>query len=408
MNMKKRITNIVTVLALSFSVSLFANADNVGVYNNSETTNSLKEYLLTGKNAGVDINGDGIINVLDLADLKAAALDRDVSKDDFTLSSVPAYSGSPYVEINGNVPFFKNYKYGESFEYYSELDELGRCGTTIALLGKDTMPTEKRGEIGEVKPTGWHTVRYDCIADIYLYNRCHLIGYQLAGENANVKNLITGTRYMNITGMEPFESKVAAYIKSTGNHVLYRVTPIFEGNNLVAHGVLMEAYSLEDQGAGMSFNVFCYNVQPQIEIDYATGDSLYVGEGDTPVVTETPITTLPDKFIEPEITSAVITTTVTTVTTTAPVVTTTATEKSVPVTTEIPAPVITEAPQTQVVQDPSNPTSRNYVLNTNTKKFHFPGCSSVGKISAKNRKDIESTREDLISQGYSPCKICNP
>ena len=404
MNMKKRITNIVTVLALSFSVSLFANADNVGVYNNSDTTKSLKEYLLTGKNAGVDINGDGIINVFDLADLKAAALDRDVAKDDFTLSSVPAYSGSPYVEINGNVPFFKNFKYGESFEYYSELDELGRCGTTIALLGKDTMPTEKRGEIGEVKPTGWHTVKYDCIADIYLYNRCHLIGYQLAGENANVKNLITGTRYMNATGMEPFESKVAAYIKSTGNHVLYRATPIFEGNNLVAHGVLMEAYSLEDQGAGMSFNVFCYNVQPQIEMDYATGDSKFVGEGDVPVVTEVPGTTLPDKSVEPEITSDAITTPVTTV----PAMTTTATEKSVPVTTEIPAPVITEASQTQAVQDPSNPTSRNYVLNTNTKKFHFPGCSSVNQMSAKNRKYIESTREDLIAQGYSPCGKCNP
>ncbi len=407
--MKKRIISIVAALAMTLSVPLLANADNTGFYNNTETTKSLKEYLLTGKNAGVDINGDGIINVFDLADLKAAALDRDVAKDDFTLSSVPACSGSPYVEINGNVPFFKNFKYGESFEYYSELDELGRCGTTIALLGKDTMPTEKRGEIGEVRPTGWHTIKYDksIITDLYLYNRCHLIGFQLAGENANVKNLITGTRYMNVTGMEPFESKVAAYIKSTGNHVLYRVTPIFEGTNLVAHGMLMEAYSLEDQGTGLSFNIFCYNVQPQIEIDYATGDSKLVGEGDVPKTTEATVTTIPDKSIEPEITSAAITTPVTT---TVPAVTTTVTEKSVPVTTKAPVPVVTDSPPIPqvTIHDPSNSTSRSYVLNTNTKKFHFPGCSSVNQMSAKNRKYIESTREDLIAQGYSPCGKCNP
>lgn len=187
----------------------------------------------------------------------------------------PKYDAVPYVEINNNKPFFdKDGITTESFEVYSDLDYLGRCGTAYANISKDLMPTEERGEIGAVKPTGWHTVKYpDIIEDRYLYNRCHLIGYQLSGENANVQNLITGTRYMNIEGMLPFENIVAEYIKETNNHVLYRVTPIFEGKNLLAEGVLMEAYSVEDSGAGVEFCVFIYNVQPGIEIDYRTGSS---------------------------------------------------------------------------------------------------------------------------------------
>lgn len=191
----------------------------------------------------------------------------------FSLSDVPEYSGSPYVEINGNVPLFTEYP-KQVFELYSPLDELGRCGVAYANICKEIMPTEKRGEIGSVRPTGWHTANYSgIIEDIYLYNRCHLIGYQLAGENANERNLITGTRYMNVEGMEPFESKVANYVKSYNAHVLYRVTPVFDGNNLVASGVLMEAYSLEDAGKGIQFCIFCYNVQPGIGINYADGDS---------------------------------------------------------------------------------------------------------------------------------------
>ena len=188
---------------------------------------------------------------------------------------VPVYSGSPYTEINGNIPFFtKEDITTESFEYYSDLDSLGRCGVTFANISKVIMPTEERGPIGMVKPSGWHTVKYpDIIEDLYLYNRCHLIGYQLSGENANERNLITGTRYMNVQGMLPFENQVADYVKDTGNHVLYRVTPRFTDKNLVADGVLMEAYSVEDEGAGISFCVFVYNVQPGIEIDYATGES---------------------------------------------------------------------------------------------------------------------------------------
>ena len=159
------------------------------------------------------------------------------------------------------------------FETYSDLDELGRCGVAYANICKELMPTEERGAIGMVKPTGWHTVKYDNVEGKYLYNRCHLIGYQLAGENANEKNLITGTRYLNVTGMLKFEDQVADYVKATDHHVLYRVTPVFEEDNLVATGVEMEAYSVEDKGKGVSFHVFVYNVQPGIDIDYATGES---------------------------------------------------------------------------------------------------------------------------------------
>ena len=188
--------------------------------------------------------------------------------------NIPEYSGSPYVELNGNIPFFNEIeKVTDSFEYYSEQDSLGRCSVAFACIGKDLMPTEERGAIGNVRPTGWHTVKYEGIDGNYLYNRCHLIGYQLTGENANVNNLITGTRYLNVVGMLPFENETADYVKTTGNHVLYRVTPVFQGDNLLADGVIIEAYSVEDNGAGICFNVFCYNVQPGIYIDYATGES---------------------------------------------------------------------------------------------------------------------------------------
>ena len=193
----------------------------------------------------------------------------------FSLSDVPAYSGKAYTSVNGNVPYFTAAELTTtSFETYSDLDTLGRCGVTYACIGQDLMPTEERGSIGMVKPTGWHTVRYDGLVDgNYLYNRCHLIGYQLTGENANPKNLITGTRYLNVDGMLPFENMVADYVKETGNHVLYRVTPVFKGNELVARGVLMEAESVEDHGVGIMFNVYCYNNQPGVDIDYATGES---------------------------------------------------------------------------------------------------------------------------------------
>ena len=281
----------------------------------------------------------------------------------FSLSDVPAYSGKAYISVNGNVPYFTAAELTTtSFETYSDLDTLGRCGVTYACIGKDLMPTEERGSIGMVKPTGWHTVRYDDLVDgKYLYNRCHLIGYQLTGENANTKNLITGTRYLNIEGMLPFENMVADYIQETNNHVLYRVTPIFEGNNLLANGVLMEGYSVEDKGAGVSYCVFAYNVQPGIEIDYATGESK-----------------LADSAQQEEQKTATVT------------------------------PTPSPEPEKQEPATGSEASQADYILNTNTKKFHYPTCSSVNDMKEKNKQEFFGTRDETIALGYSPCGRCKP
>lgn len=216
--------------------------------------------------------------------------------------TIAGYSGSPYIEINGNVPYFTEEDYTTSaFEYYSGLDSLGRCGVAYANICTEIMPTEERGEIGSVKPSGWQTIRYNGVVDgNYLYNRCHLIGYQLSGENANEENLITGTRYLNVEGMLPFENMVADYVQETGNHVLYRVTPDFDGDNLVASGVFMEAYSVEDNGDGVLFCVYCYNVQPGISIDYKTGNSSLVEESGTNEDAKEPIVEAQDDT-EPQV-----------------------------------------------------------------------------------------------------------
>jgi DNA-entry nuclease len=203
------------------------------------------------------------------------------STKEFDFDSIPKFSDEPYVIINNNIPDFTTDDYTtSSFETYSELDSLGRCTVAYACIGQDLMPTEERGSIGSVKPTGWQTVKYDNVDGKYLYNRCHLIGYQLTAENANVCNLITGTRYLNIEGMLPFENEVADYIKSTNNHVLYRVTPLFKDDELVARGVQMEGYSIEDNGKSICFNVYCYNAQPDIEIDYSDGSSKAINSSD--------------------------------------------------------------------------------------------------------------------------------
>ena len=287
----------------------------------------------------------------------------------FSLREIPAYSGTPYTEVNGNKPYFTEADLTtQSFETYSELDSLGRCGVAYANVGQDLMPTEPRGEIGAVKPTGWHLVKYDNVDGKYLYNRCHLIAYMLAAENANPQNLITGTRYLNTQGMLPFETKVSDYVKSTGNHVLYRVTPIFDGDNLLADGVLMEAYSVEDAGAGICFCVFVYNVQPGIGIDYATGDNWAEGS-ETYQSTEASVTVEPPAP-QPE------------------------TDTTVQITPESSAPL-----ESQGI---------TYVLNTNTKKFHYPTCSSVDQMKEKNKEIYTGSREDVINMGYVPCKRCNP
>lgn len=206
---------------------------------------------------------------------------KEGNKTVFSLDNVAKYSGKPYTEINGNQPFFtKSEITDDSYEYYGDLDDLGRCTPAHASIGKDLMPTEDRGSISSVKPTGWHSYSYDIVDGKSLYNRCHLIGFQLTGENANRKNLITGTRYLNVIGMLPFENQVADYINETDNHVMYRVTPVFVGANLVASGVLMEGYSVEDEGDGICFNIYCYNIQPGIYINYANGESRLMSESE--------------------------------------------------------------------------------------------------------------------------------
>lgn len=300
---------------------------------------------------------------------------------EFSLRDIPDYNDKPYVAVNDNIPFFNGSELTtKSFESYSDLDDLGRCGIAYACIGKDIMPTEERGNIGSIKPTGWQTIKYDNVDGKYLYNRCHLIGYQLSGENANEKNLITGTRYLNVDGMLPFENMTTDYINETENHVLYRVTPIFDGDNLLASGVLMEGYSVEDNGAGICFNVFCYNVQPDITINYVNGDS--------------------------EANVTISTTATTQVTTTTTPTTTTVTTTTTPTTTT----VITTTPTTTTVTTTQTTKSKgtNYILNTNTKKFHYPGCSSVKQMKESNKKEYTGDRSDVISQGYDPCKRCNP
>lgn len=263
-------------------------------------------------------------------------------EDSFSLEEIPAFQDSPYVVINGNEPLFTDEeKTTESFEQYSELDGLGRCGPAYACIGQDLMPTEERGSIGQIKPSGWHTVKYDFVDGKYLYNRCHLIGFQLTAENANEKNLITGTRYMNVEGMLPFENMVADYIKETDNHVLYRVTPIYEGENLVASGVEMEALSVEDEGEGVCFHVYVYNNQPGVSIDYKTGGSC-LSSGSDPSSEDT-----------------------------------------------------SEA-------------SEEYILNTGSCKFHLPTCTSVETMKEENKEIFQGSRDDLIAEGYEPCKNCNP
>lgn len=213
-----------------------------------------------------------------LSDL-AKSIFSQTQEELITPEDIPPFTDEPYVAINNNMPFFDGSEVtSKSYDQYSELDSLDRCGEALANIGQDILPDEEREGIGMIKPSGWHTVKYDIVDGKYLYNRCHLIGYQLSGENANELNLFTGTRYLNIKGMLPFENDIADYVKETGNHVLYRATPIYEGDNLLASGVLMEAKSVEDEGEGICFNIYAYNSQPGIEIDYATGESHLIEE----------------------------------------------------------------------------------------------------------------------------------
>lgn len=262
------------------------------------------------------------------------------------------YEGSPFVAVNDNVPYFTDEEKENAktnvFEIYSELDNLGRCGVAFANICRELMPTEDRESLSSVTPSGWKNKQYDSdlVDGGWIYNRAHIIGFQLAGEQANNKNLITGTRYFNVDGMLTFENMIADHIKESGGHVLYRVTPIYDGNNLVAEGVLMEAWSVEDNGESICFNVFCFNVQPGITINYATGDNWLDSE----------------------------------------------------------APNFSENEN----GENTNEEIKHYILNTNSKKFHKTDCQYAQDISEKNKQEYEGTREDIVGQGYAPCGSCKP
>lgn len=329
--------NRLVVLALLFFILISGCGDNNSTSNNESL-----------------VNGNIIYN-----DDSSEAVNKDKTGVEVNLNNISEYNGSPYISLNANMPYFTDEEklITEPFENYSNLDSLGRCGVAFANICKEIMPTEERGTIGQVRPSGWHTVKYNGVVDgNYLYNRCHLIGYQLAGENANELNLITGTRYLNMIGMLEFENTVSAYVEETNNHVLYRVTPIFEDDNLVAKGVEMEAWSVEDKGVGICFNVFCYNVQPAIEIDYATGESW-----------------LSNKDYQKE---------------------------------DIKTDYSTEENLKSNKNSVTQQEVKEYILNTNTKKFHLPTCSSVNSMFEKNKQTVNGTIDDIKELGYTPCSRC--
>ncbi|MDO4438603.1 MAG: DNA/RNA non-specific endonuclease [Eubacteriales bacterium] len=320
-------------LILMFSLMLGACGSSDAYAKNQESLTSIEEASAQEINSNVN----EITNALGSGELK--------------------YAGKAFEYVNGNVPAFSDEELTtEAFEKYSELDELGRCGMAYANICEELMPTEEREGIGMIKPSGWQTVKYQGLVDgNYLYNRCHLIGFQLAGENANEKNLITGTRYMNVDGMLPFENQVADFVKDTGYHVLYRVTPVYEGDELVARGVQIEAKSVEDKGAGLSFNVFVYNVQPGVIIDYVSGNSRL------------------DENYDP-----------------------------------LEAEQETKANEASHGETKESNGDIRYVLNVNSNKFHYPSCNSIKRMKQENRVDTSLSREILIERGFSPCGNCNP
>ena len=367
--MKRKI--IAAVAALNIVILLGGCASQMA---GREYVSTQEEVSVEQAETSAEDTGQGSDKLEDVADREKESQSADssnVSKSaetTFDPEDVSEFSDHPYVEVNGNVPFFTEDEITtDVFEEYSPLDSLGRCGVAYANICKGLMPTEERGEIGMIKPSGWHTQKYPGVVEgNYIYNRCHLIGFQLAGENANEKNLITGTRYFNVDGMLPFENMVADYIDAhPDNHVLYRVTPEFVGDELVARGVLMEAYSVEDSGSGVSFCIYCYNAQPGVTIDYATGE-----------------TALDENFTGEYAVSGASDTT-----------------------TDKHDTTYTAEGQGKE-KDISEETT--YVVNTNTGKFHVPTCSSVTDMADKNVSESTQTRDELIAAGYSPCGRCNP
>lgn len=323
----KKLRNIFTALTLSLGLAGCSPATT----EETATPSASAEATATATTAVQDNSVEGVFH----------------GASTFNSDGIGDYAGELVVRVNDGIPFFTDSEKQTytAFENYSPLDSLGRVGVATACVGQELMPTEDRGSISEVAPSGWHNESYDFVDGGWVYNRCHLIGFQLTGENANVQNLMTGTRTFNVDGMLPFENMVADHVKETGGHVMYRVTPVYDGNNLVAKGVLMEGWSCEDAGASICFCNFVYNVEPGVVIDYATGQNhAATGESGTQFA---------DPASEPDVTAT-------------------------------------------------------YVLNTNSKKFHLPECSSISRMSAKNREDYNGSRNALIEQGYEPCGNCNP
>ena len=336
-----------------------------------------------GHVAVAEVAGEDSSGALDSKDKVDGPQEDLVNNNSYvSLDAIPAYDGRAYVAVNNNEPFFTDSDMTTTaFENYSDLDSLGRCGVAYANICKDIMPTEERGKIGMIKPSGWHTVKYDVIKDRYLYNRCHLIGYQLAGENANPKNLITGTRYLNVEGMLPFENLVADYVNNTGNHVLYRVTPMFSGSNLVANGVLIEAKSVEDNGGGILFNVYCYNVQPGVGINYENGDSWL--DGTTPQKQSAQTDTPKNEGSQSSAGSGA------------------GESGSSGSTTGSASSGSDSSAAENSAADSSNSETMVHITATG-KKYHRAGCRTLKK------SDTEVTLDEAKSMGLSPCGICNP
>lgn len=376
LSLPQRIAAALAALALAFSFALAATGCSISIGDNAAGSGS----SISSSDGSAGTYGDS-----------SATSSDDVQSAQATIADIPAYTGALCIDINHGMPGFTAQDEARgTFMQFSNLDFEGRCGTAFARIGPDTVSNEKRGDISQVHPSGWVQRKYSFVDDGMLYNRSHLIAHQLCGENANEKNLITGTRTFNAVGMLYYEELVGDYVRSTGNHVLYRVTPLFAANDLVARGVQMEAKSIEDNGEAVQFNVFVYNVEPGVAIDYVTGESWESSE--TPQVTSKG--------------SATITTAAAA-----------RADKAAGSANESKADSGSgsESNASNAGESGSNSAGsqgaseqQDYILNVKNKKFHKPDCSAASDISSANKQDFTGTRDQLIARGYSPCGICKP
>lgn len=377
LSLPQRIAAALAALALTFSFALPATGCSISIGDNAAGSGS--SISSSDGNSGT-YGGSG-----------ATGSGESAQSAQATIADIPAYNGALCIDINHGEPGFTAQDEARgTFMQFSELDFEGRCGTAFARIGPDTISNEKRGDISQVHPSGWVQRKYSFVDDGMLYNRSHLIAHQLCGENANEKNLITGTRTFNAVGMLYYEELVGDYVRSTGNHVLYRVTPLFAANDLVARGVQMEAKSVEDNGEAVQFNVFVYNVEPGVAIDYVTGESRESSE--TPQVTSKG--------------SATITTAA------AARADKAAAGRSAGSGSGTGSSGSNAGDGHGTGSNSSNnqgtSEQQDYILNVKNKKFHKPDCSAASDISSANKQDFTGTRDQLIAKGYSPCGICKP